>query len=199
MNKKTILKFNSTSSIRPFAWLALAILAASAFGNSVQAQWLNENFSAYSAPTALSGSTSPNLITANGSPTLYTTVINDGGNIARYSKTSSGGASQVMFGFSPISGAITARTSGYISFKLKQNINPNPLITTSMDFNVGIGNNVPGASTSSNANRLIGLSFKQTGTPAGSVTVTRGDGTNNSNVIQNVAYQNSTSFFIKMA
>ena len=129
-------------------WLGLAILAVGAFGNSVQAQaWLNENFSAYSS-ASLSTATSPNLI-SNGSPTLYTTVVNDGGNVARYSKTSGGGTgSQVMFGFSPNTGAITARTSGYVSFKIKQNINPNPLITTAMEMNVGIGNIVTTTSTS---------------------------------------------------
>ena len=39
VHKKTILKFNSTKPVRPAAWLALAILAFGAFGNSVQAQF----------------------------------------------------------------------------------------------------------------------------------------------------------------
>ena len=49
MNKKTILKFNSPKSVRPTAWLTLAILACGAFGNSVQAQWLSENFNSLGA------------------------------------------------------------------------------------------------------------------------------------------------------
>jgi len=198
MNKKTILKFNSTKSVRPFAWLALAILAVGAFGNSVQAQaWLNENFFNYTA-ASLSTTTSPNLINA-GAFTLYTTVVNDGGNVARYSKTSGGGTggtgSQVMFGFSPnTTTPIAARTSGYVSFKIKQNVNPNPLITTAMELNVGIGNNATATSTSTSKDRFIGLSFKQTGTATGAVTITRGDGTANQNVIANASYANSTSF-----
>ena len=138
MNTKTILKFNSTKSVRPFAWLALAILAVGAFGNSVQAQaWLNENFSNYSVDATLSTSTSPNLING-GSFLSYTKVINDGGNVARYNKSTTSGGSQVMFGFSPNTiTPIAARASGYVSFKIKQNINLGVL--SNLAFDVGIG------------------------------------------------------------
>ena len=200
MNTKTILKFNSTKSIRPASWLALAILALGAFGNSVQAQaWLNENFSAYTG-TALSGGTytSPNLITANGSPTSYTTVVNDGGNVARYNKSTTSGGSQVMFGLSPYTGSgstSTARTSGYISFKIKQNINAG--VGNTLSFDVGIGSTTTATVTSASEARLIGLSFKQTGTATGSVQVTRADGsaaTTSANTVITSPYSNSTSF-----
>ena len=70
LNKKTILISNSTSPIRPIAWLALAILAVGAFGNSVQAQtvWLNDKLSGYTTNGApLTTATSPQLIAAPGS------------------------------------------------------------------------------------------------------------------------------------
>ena len=54
MNQINTLKFNSTASIRPAAWLALTILAVGAFANSVQAQaWLAEDFSSLGAGTNL--------------------------------------------------------------------------------------------------------------------------------------------------
>jgi len=70
MNKKIILKFNSPKSVRPVAWLALAILACGAFGNSVQAQevWLNDTLSGYTTDgVSLTTATSPQLIAAPGS------------------------------------------------------------------------------------------------------------------------------------
>jgi len=158
INKRSILKFNSPKSVRPATWLSLAILAVGAFGNSVQAQipWLDENFLSYTLDAQLSTTTSPNLINA-GSFGLYTRVINDGGNVARYNKTTTANGSQVMFGFSPNTGALAPRTSGYVSFKLKQNVNA--AVGTALTLDVGIGNATAATTTSSSANRLIGLSF----------------------------------------
>ena len=190
MHKKTILKFNST---KPVAWLALAFLAVGAFGNFVQAQtpWLDENFSNYILNAQLATTTSPNLINA-GSFTRYTTVINDGGNVARYFKNTTANGSQVMFGFSPNTGTLAPRTSGFVSFKIKQNVNA--AVGTALNLDVGIGNATAATTTSSSANRLIGLAFTQTGTSAGIVTVTKADGTANSTANSNVAYTGSTSF-----
>jgi hypothetical protein len=63
-----------------------------------------------------------------------------------------------------------------------------------LTFDVGIGNATAATTTSSTANRLIGLAFTQTGTSAGIVTVTKADGTANSTANSNVAYAGSTSF-----
>jgi len=193
MSEKAISKFNSIKSVRSAAWLAFAFLAVGALGNAVQAQipWLDENFSSYTLDAQLTTTTSPNLINA-GSFGLYTRVINDGGNVARYNKTTTSSGSQVMFGLSPNTGALATRTSGYVSFKLKQNVNA--AVGTALTLDVGIGNATAATTTSSSANRLIGLSFKQTGTSAGSVTVTKADGTANSTANSNVAYAGSTSF-----
>ena len=182
MNTKTILKFNSTKSVRPFARLALAILAVGAFGNSVQAQvvWLNEGFTTYNSatPPVLDITSSPNLINA-GAFNLYTTVINDGGNVARYNKTSTTTGSQIMFGFSPNTGTLAPRTSGYVSFKIKQN--NNVINVANNTFDVGIGNIDTANSTASAIARLIGVSFKPTATGA-DVIVYRADGLSSSTV-----------------
>ena len=192
MHKKTILKFNSTKPVRPAAWLALGVLSFVSFSSTGRAQaWLDENFSSYTLDAQLATTTSPNLINA-GSFSLYTRVVNDGGNVARYGKTVASGGSQVMFGFSPNTGTLAPRTSGYVSFKIKQNVNA--AIPVANTFDVGIGNATATTSTSSSANRLIGLSFKQTGTSSGTVSVTKGDGVANSTANSNVAYSSSTSF-----
>jgi autotransporter-associated beta strand protein len=139
MNKKTILKFNSTSSIRPFAWLALAILAVGAFENSVQAQWLNETFEQY---TVTSPESQP---TVGDSPFLQlssvaTTVINSAvGKQLRYSKlTGAATGNQLQYSFSLNNG--TDRRRGYYSFKITQNSVPSPLVGSS-DFFIRLGSN----------------------------------------------------------
>ncbi|NCX47804.1 MAG: hypothetical protein EBW82_04170 [Verrucomicrobia bacterium] len=72
---------------------------------------------------------------------------------------------------------MAARTNGYVSFRIKQNINTN--IPTANSFDIGIGNNVLATSTSSSANRLIGLSFKQSGNATNTLTVKSADGWTN--------------------
>ena len=192
MSEKAISKFNSIKSIRSAAWLAFAVLSFVSFSNTGRAQpWLDENFSNYILNAQLATTTSPNLINA-GSFTRYTTVINDGGNVARYFKNTTANGSQVMFGFSPNTGTLAPRTSGFVSFKIKQNVNA--AVGTALNLDVGIGNATAATTTSSSANRLIGLAFTQTGTSAGIVTVTKADGTANSTANSNVAYAGSTSF-----
>lgn len=146
--------------------------AATILGGSV---WLKETFTPYTNGQALSFTLSPQLIN-NGSPTSYTKITNDGGNVAQYLKTTTTGGSQVMFAFSPTN-TMTARTNGCVSFRIKQNINTN--IPTANSFDIGIGNNVLATSTSSSANRLIGLSFKQSGNATNTLTVKSADGWTN--------------------
>ena len=140
MNKKTILKFNSTKSPGPVAWLALALLACGAFGNSVQAQaWLNETFDQY---TVASPETQP---TVGSSPFLQassvaTTVAStSGGKQVRYSKlTAAATGNSLQYSFS-LNNA-SARSKGYYSFKVTQNSVPSPLVSSS-DLNIRLGSN----------------------------------------------------------
>jgi len=137
--------------------------------------WLKEAFTPYSSGQSLNTTLSPQLIN-NVNFTNYTKITNDGGNVAQYLKTATTGGSQVMFAFSPTN-TMTARTNGYVSFRIKQNINTNIPIANS--FDIGIGNNVLATSTSSSANRLIGLSFKQSGNATNTLTVKSADGWTN--------------------
>ncbi|NBS07404.1 MAG: hypothetical protein EBS69_08460, partial [Verrucomicrobia bacterium] len=66
--------------------------AATILGGNI---WLREAFTSYTNGQALSFTLSPQLIN-NGSPTNYTKITNDGGNVAQYLKTVTSGGSQVM-------------------------------------------------------------------------------------------------------
>jgi hyaluronate lyase len=146
--------------------------AATILGGGV---WLKEAFTPYTSGQSLNTTLSPQLIN-NVNFTNYTKITNDGGNVAQYLKATTTGGSQVMFAFSPTN-TMTARTNGYVSFRIKQNINTNIPIVNS--FDIGIGNNVLATSTSSSANRLIGLSFKQSGNATNTLTVKSADGWTN--------------------
>lgn len=143
--------------------------AANILGGSV---WLKETFTPYTNGQGISTTLSPQLIN-NVNFTNYTKITNDGGNVAQYLKTTTSGGSQVMFAFSPTN-TMTARTNGYVSFRIKQNINIS--IATTNSFDIGIGNNAIGTSTSSSGNRLIALNFKQSGNATNTLTVKSGDG-----------------------
>ena len=146
--------------------------AATILGGNV---WLKEAFTPYTNGQSLNTTLSPQLIN-NVNFTNYTKITNDGGNVAQYLKTTTTGGSQVMFAFSPTNN-MAARTNGYVSLRIKQNINTNIPIANS--FDIGIGNNVLATSTSSSANRLIGLSFKQSGNATNTLTVKSADGWTN--------------------
>ena len=146
--------------------------AATILGGNV---WLKEAFTPYTNGQSLNTTLSPQLIN-NVNFTNYTKITNDGGNVAQYLKTTTTGGSQVMFAFSPTNN-MAARTNGYVSLRIKQNINTNIPIANS--FDIGIGNNVLATSTSSSANRLIGLSFKQSGIATNTLTVKSADGWTN--------------------
>jgi len=132
MNKKTILKFNSTKSVRPFAWLALAILAVGAFGNSVQAQaWVDEKFNSLAAASPLT--TGGNLVFVG--PTGFATGA-PGGGALRILKTT-GSATSVRWALSDNPLYSTPRPSGYITFKIQQTPGVVSVATSYMTFRVG--------------------------------------------------------------
>lgn len=181
---KPLLRTLSKNLLRSSA-VGLAFLSAA----SAQAQttWLNETFVGYTNGQALTNSLSTQLITNSGSPSLYTTITNESGNTARYRKTTTTGGSQPAFALSPTN-TMTARSSGYVTFKIKQNVDTS--ISNANSFFVGIGNTNLGTSVSSSANRLIGVSFKQSGTSANTLSVdSAGTG-----VVSSFSYNNSTSF-----
>ena len=110
MTKKTILKFNSPKSVRPAAWLALAILAVGAFVNSVQAQpWIDENFSSY--PTGATPTASGRLVSVG-------PIVEFNGGI-RMVKAATASSSDQRWIFSDA--YATSRPQGYISFKIQYN------------------------------------------------------------------------------
>ena len=152
--------------------------AATILGGNI---WLREAFTPYTNSQALSTTLSPQMIN-NVNFTNYTKITNDGGNVAQYLKTTTSGGSQVMFALSPTN-TMTARTNGYVSFRIKQNINANIATTNSLD--IGIGNNAIGTSTSSSGNRLIALNFKQSGNATNTLTIKSGDGWTNTVTLTN--------------
>jgi len=119
MNKKTILKFNSIKPVRRASWLALAILAVGAFGNSVQAQWVvSENFNGYATSDALSTSKSPILL--SGFSTANTFIVDSAGNkkLNLLKATTATSGSGTLFKLSDT--GTTDRPQGYVSFKISQ-------------------------------------------------------------------------------
>jgi autotransporter-associated beta strand protein len=152
-----------------------------------QQVWLNEAFSSYTNGQALNSSNSPQLITQSGSPATYTTITNDGGNVARYRKTTTTSGSQPAFSFSPTNNVV-ARSSGYVTFKIKQNVDGT--MSTANTFFMGIGNSNLATSVSSSANRLIHLAFNQSGVAASTLSVASAG----TSIVNSFSYNNSTSF-----
>ena len=151
MSKKTILKFNF-KSIRPATCLALAILVVGAFGSSVQAQWVNENFSTLAAGVA---------------PTATLPLSKNGDGFA-LGVSPSGGALQISASL-PASGSetrwtlsdstfSTPRTSGYIAFKILQNVNAGVGTSNYMNFRLGPADS---SSLGTSANNWLELRFVQ--------------------------------------
>ncbi len=144
MSKKIILKFNSLKSVRPVAWLALAVLAVGAYGNSVQAQWLSENFNSLGAGVNLAVGGNCVAVGTAGYATGAT-----GGGALRITKAAGVNGTEARWSLSDASYS-TPRPSGYISFKVQQT----PGVTSSsgshMTFRLGAndGNNVSGQSSS---------------------------------------------------
>jgi len=160
------LKIRSTSSLFIFSSARLSVFAVAVLSlvslsiGHAQTAWVDQTFTEYTPGATLNTTLSPTLITNLGVPTLYTTITNDSGNnMARYQKTTTTtNGSQVMFAFSPTN-EMTARVSGYVSFKIKQNVNS--AILTASSFEVGIGDTNLATTTASAANRFISVSFFQ--------------------------------------
>ncbi|MEI7721072.1 MAG: putative Ig domain-containing protein, partial [Verrucomicrobiota bacterium] len=178
--------FTFSSARLPVFAAALLSLVSFSIGHA-QTAWVDQKFTDYTPGETLNTTLSPTLITNIGFPTLYTTITNDSGNnMARYQKTTAQTTgSQVMFAFSPTND-MTARVSGYVSFKIKQNLNPT--IATNYSLDVGIGDNVITNNTSSNAKRFIGVSFFQS-TSSNNIQIKSGATT-----ITNTSYTNSTTY-----
>ena len=177
MNKKTILKFNSTASIRPVAWLALAVLACGAFGNSVQAQaWLDENFNSLGAGVNLT--VGGNCVAAGTAG--YATGAAGGGAL-KITKAVGVAGTEARWSLSDASYS-TARPSGYITFKIQQT----PGVTSSdkgqLNFRLGANdaNNVSASATTWFEIRFVNLAYTTaavTGTTANlKITGTGGTG-----------------------
>jgi autotransporter-associated beta strand protein len=141
MNKKTILELNSTASVRPVACLALAMLAVGAFGNSAQAQWVNENF---------------NLLVENVAPSVTSTLVSvggvggAGGGALRMYKTQTTSAVETKIALSP--NFTTNRPAGYISYKIKQNQASGNGATGYLNFGLGANDS---SSLGSSVNRFV--------------------------------------------
>ena len=129
MNKKTNSTFISIASVRPAACLALVILAGSAFGNSVQAQWFSENFDSLGAEVNLT--TGGNCVFAG--TTGFATGATGGGAL-RILKTT-GSATSARWSLS--GGYATPRPAGYVTFKIQQTPGVAPLATSYMTFRLG--------------------------------------------------------------
>ena len=144
MNKKTILKFNYPKFVRPASWLALAILVVGAFGNSVQAQWLSENFNSLGAGVNLAVGGNCVAVGSAGYATGAT-----GGGALRITKAVPASGTEARWSLSDASYS-TARPSGYISFKVQQTAGVASSSGSFMTFRLGAndGNSMSGQTSS---------------------------------------------------
>jgi autotransporter-associated beta strand protein len=152
MNKKTILKFNSTKSVRPASWLAMAIFAVGAFGNSVQAQWVNENFNTLGAGVAPTA-TLPLVKNGDG----FALGVLPSGGALQINTTGTTLASETRWSLSDATFS-TPRTSGYFAFKIKQNANVNAVAANFINFRLGAAN---ANSLTTSANNWLEVRFIQ--------------------------------------
>ena len=133
-------------------WLALASLAVGAFGNSVQAQWVNENF---------------NTLGAGVAPTVTLPLIKNGDGFA-LGVLPSGGALQINTTGTTLASETrwslsdatfsTPRTSGYFSFKIQQNANVSAVAGNFINFRLGAAN---ANSLTTSANNWLEVRFIQ--------------------------------------
>ena len=155
MNKKIILKFNSLKSVRPVAWLALAVLAFSAFGNSVHAQWLDENFNSLGAGVNLT--VGGNCVAAG--TASYATGATGGGAL-KITKAVGVAGTEVRWSLSDASYS-TPRPSGYITFKIQQTPGAASASSAQMNFRLGANdaNNVSSSAATWFELRFINLPY----------------------------------------
>ena len=155
MNKKTTLKFNSTASFRPFAWLALAILTVGAFGNSVQAQWFSENFNSLGAGVNLTVGGNCVAVGTAGYATGAT-----GGGALRITKAATVSGTEARWSLSDASYS-NPRPSGYITFKIQQTPGVTSASTAYMNFRLGANdvNSVSGQASTWFELRFLNLPY----------------------------------------
>ena len=120
--------------------------------------WLSESFKNYTNGAVLDNIKSPTLITNQGKPTNYAKVTNASGiAMVRYARaTTSGSGSQVMF---LLSTSAIARTKGFVSFVVKQNIDST--IATNQTFFIRVGDTNTNTTVSSSSNGIIGIELDQ--------------------------------------
>jgi autotransporter-associated beta strand protein len=155
MNKKLILKFNSLKSVRPVAWLALAVLAVSAFGNSVQAQGLDENFNSLGAGVNLT--VGGNCVAAGN--TGYATGATGGGAL-KITKAAGVSGTEARWSLSDASYS-TPRPSGYITFKIQQTPGVTSTANGQMNFRLGANdvNNLSSSAATWFELRFVNLAY----------------------------------------
>ena len=115
LNKKTILKFNSTASVRPSPWLALVVLSFVSFSPAFSADWVNEDYFSYTVGDLVgtNNTNTPSILTSVSSNNV---IINVGENKKlQYNKSASASGTGTLYKLSP--NLDTDRPQGYFSFK----------------------------------------------------------------------------------
>jgi autotransporter-associated beta strand protein len=189
MNKKTILISNYTASIRPVAWLALAILACGAFGNSVQAQqWLSENFDSLGAGVNMT--VGGNCVAAGTAG--YATGATGGGAL-KITKAISVSGTEVRWTLSD-SLYSASRASGYITFRIQQTPGVTSAASAYMNFRIGSSdaNNLSSSPTTWFELRFLNLPYT-TGAVDGNNANLKITGGGGSGSRGNVSLDNATS------
>ena len=132
------------SSTHKNLWLGLAILVVGAFGNSVQAQWLSENFDSLGAGVNL---TVGGNCVAVGTAGYATGAL--GGGALRITKAVPASGTEARWSLSDASYS-TPRASGYITFKVQQTAGVTSSKDSFMTFRLGAndGNSMSGQASS---------------------------------------------------
>ena len=77
MDKKNILKINSTVSVRPFACLVLSVLSFVCSSSAFADVWLNQDYSTYTVGDQVSTTNTPSLLTSVPSNNVIVNVNNN--------------------------------------------------------------------------------------------------------------------------
>jgi autotransporter-associated beta strand protein len=113
MDKKTILKINSAVSVRPVAWLSLAVLGFVCSSSAFAGEWLAQDYSTYTVGDQVSTNNTPSLLTSVPSNNVIVNVTN---NLKlQYFKAASASGGGTLYKLSD--NLSTDRPQGYFSFK----------------------------------------------------------------------------------
>lgn len=148
----------SLSSTHRNLWLGLAILAGSAFGNSVQAQaWLDENFNSLGAGVNLT--VGGNCVAA-GTAGYATGAAGGGALRILKTTTATNTVTEARWSLSDASYS-TSRPSGYITFKIQQTPGVTPTASAQMNFRLGANdvNNMNSSATTWFELRFLNLPY----------------------------------------